>query len=85
MTMLIQGPKQRSGTFLFRLLLLFWLCASVLPLGYCVVADAGCNWYLHDINIFPLSKKCRNLSNESSTTHVPNQLSSTRGFVCERR
>jgi hypothetical protein len=35
----------------------FWLCASVLSLGYCIVAEAECNWYLRDINIFPLSKK----------------------------
>jgi hypothetical protein len=34
----------------------FWLCASVLLIGHCVVADAGCNWYLRDINIFHVSK-----------------------------
>jgi hypothetical protein len=32
------------------------LCASVLPLGHCVVAEAGCNWYRLDINIYSLSK-----------------------------
>jgi hypothetical protein len=26
-------------------------------LRHCVVAEAGCNWYLFDINIFPLSEK----------------------------
>ena len=26
-------------------------------LGYCVVAEAGCNLYLRDINIYSLSKK----------------------------
>jgi hypothetical protein len=28
-----------------------------MPLGIYVVAEAGCDWYLLDINIFPLSKK----------------------------
>jgi hypothetical protein len=28
-----------------------------LPLGHCVVAEAGCNWYRLDINIYSLSKK----------------------------
>jgi hypothetical protein len=35
----------------------FYVCASVLLLGYYVVVEAGCNWYLNDINVFPLSKK----------------------------
>ena len=26
--------------------------------GCLVGGEAGCNWYLRDINIFPLSKKC---------------------------
>jgi hypothetical protein len=34
--------------------LFFWLCASVMPLGQCVVAEAGYNWYLHNINICSL-------------------------------
>jgi hypothetical protein len=46
-----------TGLLFFSFFFSFWLCASVLPLGYCVVAEAGCNWYLHDINIFLLSKK----------------------------
>jgi hypothetical protein len=29
----------------------FFLCASVLPLGHCVVAKAGRHWSLRDINI----------------------------------
>jgi hypothetical protein len=28
-----------------------------MSLGQCVVAEAGCNWYLYDINIYSLSKK----------------------------
>jgi hypothetical protein len=28
-----------------------------LPLGHCVVAEAGCNWYHLDINTYSLSKK----------------------------
>jgi hypothetical protein len=51
-----QGFYHYSGTFLFCNSS-FWLCASVLSLGQCVVAEAGCNWYFFDINIFPLSKK----------------------------
>ena len=42
-------------------LLIFWLCASVMSFGHCVVAAAGCNWYLCDINIFHLSKKWKKL------------------------
>jgi hypothetical protein len=33
------------------------LGASVLSLGYCVVAEVECNWYLLDINVFLLLKK----------------------------
>jgi hypothetical protein len=36
--------KVPSGTFLF--LFFFLMCASGLLLGYCVVAEVGCNWYL---------------------------------------
>jgi hypothetical protein len=28
-----------------------------MPLGHDVVAKAGCNWYLRDINKYSLSKK----------------------------
>jgi hypothetical protein len=34
------------------------MCASILSLGYCIVADAECNWYHFDINTYSLSKKC---------------------------
>jgi hypothetical protein len=33
------------------------LCASVISLGHLVVAEVEDNWYLRDINIFPLLKK----------------------------
>jgi hypothetical protein len=47
-----------SGLFFFcNSSFFFWLCASAVPLGQCVVAEAGCNWYLRDINIYSLSKK----------------------------
>jgi hypothetical protein len=49
--------KDWDTEFYFLVLLFFWLCTSVLLLGYCVVAEAECNWYLCDINIFLLSKK----------------------------
>jgi hypothetical protein len=32
------------------------------PLGHYVVAEAGCNWYHLDINIYSLSKKNLTLS-----------------------
>jgi hypothetical protein len=32
------------------------LCASLVSLGHCVGAEARCNWYLVDINIFPYQK-----------------------------
>lgn len=51
-----------AGSFFFLLfLIVFWLRASVMSLRHCVVAEAGCNWYLRDINIFPFSKE-KNLS-----------------------
>jgi hypothetical protein len=53
---LIQGLDHCSGTFFYVILLLFWLCASVVPLGHYVVAEARCNWYHLDINIYYLSK-----------------------------
>ena len=50
--------RSLAGLFYFcNSYFIFWLCASILPLGHCVVAEAECNWYLRDINIFPLSKK----------------------------
>jgi hypothetical protein len=58
--LLLLGMEHRSGTFCFLVLFfIVWLGASVLSLGYYVVAEARCNWYLLDINIFPLSKKKR--------------------------
>jgi hypothetical protein len=58
LVLLLQGIYHCSGPFSFSVILLFfWLCASVLPLGHCVVAEAGCNWYRLDINIYSLSKK----------------------------
>jgi hypothetical protein len=38
----------------------------VLLLGYCIVAEIGCNWYPHHINIFPLSKKYTSKSTEGA-------------------
>jgi hypothetical protein len=55
---LLQRTHHYSGTFLLcNSSLFFWLCVSVLPLGHYVVAETGCNYHIHDINIFPLSKK----------------------------
>jgi hypothetical protein len=43
---LVQGLDHCSGTFFYVILFsFFWLCASVVPLGHYVVAEAGCNWY----------------------------------------
>lgn len=53
--LLFQVMDLCSGTFFLYFLLL--LCASFMPLGHDVVAEAGCNWYLRDINIYSLSKK----------------------------
>ena len=41
--------------FFLLLLYVFGLCASVMSLGHFVLSKAGCNWYLRDIYIFPLS------------------------------
>jgi hypothetical protein len=46
------------GPYIFShfslILFYFWLCASLMSFGYIVGVEARCNWYLHDINIFPL-------------------------------
>jgi hypothetical protein len=48
-----------SGSF-FLVSFFFWPCVSILPFGYCVVAEAGCNWYI-SILIYSLYKKKSNL------------------------
>jgi hypothetical protein len=54
---LLLGLEYHSGSFLFLVsFFLFWLGASVLPLGYCIVAEAGCNWYL-SILIYSLYRR----------------------------
>jgi hypothetical protein len=57
--LLLRGNYHCSWTFLFycNSSFLFGLCTSILPLGYCVVTETGCNWYLLDINIYSLSNK----------------------------
>jgi hypothetical protein len=52
-------------------------CAFLMFLGYFVVAEAGCNLYLHAINIFPLSNKkviflCKYLACFSRQIKIPN-------------
>jgi hypothetical protein len=56
--LLLLGMEHRRGTtFCFLVyFFIFWLDAFVLLLGYCVVVEAMCNWYLLDINIFLLLK-----------------------------
>jgi hypothetical protein len=41
-----------------------------MPVGYCVVGEARCNWYLLDINIYSLSKKSRAMVLLNSFTKV---------------
>jgi hypothetical protein len=56
--LLLREIDHCSGAFSFYvILLLFWLCASIMLLGHCFVAEARCNWYLFYINVFPLSEK----------------------------
>jgi hypothetical protein len=57
--LLLQEICHSSGTVFFSIIFVSfsWLCASVLLLGHCVVAEAGCNFYLRDTKIFPLLKK----------------------------
>ena len=43
--LLLQGLELGSGTFPFFSSSFDWLCASGRPLGFCVVAEVGCNWY----------------------------------------
>jgi hypothetical protein len=45
------GSLQRN---LFSLFFFVGLCASVISLGYFVIPESECNWYLCDINIFSL-------------------------------
>jgi hypothetical protein len=54
--LLLQEIDHYSGNLFYVILLLFWLCASVMLLGLCVVTEARYNWYICDINIYSLSK-----------------------------
>ena len=45
-----------AGLLFLSFLFSFWLYASVLPLGCCVVAETRCNWYLL-ILIYSLYRK----------------------------
>jgi hypothetical protein len=53
--LLLQRINHCSMTYIF-VVLIFWLCTSILPLEHWVVAEAESNWYLHDINIYSLQK-----------------------------
>ena len=58
--LLLRGVGRCGGIFLFFFLSFnfpIWLCASWISLCHLVGADAGCNSYLRDINIFPFLKK----------------------------
>jgi hypothetical protein len=62
--LLLQGTDHCSRTFLFFVFFLFWMCVSVVPLGYCVVAEAEYNWYLLNNNIYFLLKKATRARNK---------------------
>jgi hypothetical protein len=51
--LLLQDIDHYSGNF-FYVILFFWLCTSILPLGPYIIGEVECNWYFLDINIFPL-------------------------------
>jgi hypothetical protein len=53
---IVAARARISRLFFLSFFCLFWLGASVLPLGYCVVAEAECNWYL-SILIYSFYKK----------------------------
>jgi hypothetical protein len=50
---LLRTIENCGGVFFFSFLVLFILNVF----GYFFGVEAGCNCYLHDIDIFPLSKK----------------------------
>jgi hypothetical protein len=55
--LLLLGLEYHSGSFIFLVSFsISWLRAFVLPLGYCIVAEARYNWYL-SILIYSLYKK----------------------------
>jgi hypothetical protein len=59
--LLVLGLEYRSGSFIFLVsFFIFWLGASILPLGYCIVAETGCNWYV-SILIYSLFRKNKEL------------------------
>jgi hypothetical protein len=69
----LQGFGHRSEIFCFLFvfsLFVIGLCVFVISLGYFVFAEARCNRYLCDINIFPLSKKCTNGILERSSSNI---------------
>jgi hypothetical protein len=40
------------------------VCIRIFLLGHYIVAEAMCNWFHHDINIFSLLKKYAKQTNE---------------------
>ena len=57
--LLLQGLELYSGSFSFLFYFFEAVCIRQ-ALGLCVVAEAECNCYLRDINIYSLSKKKSN-------------------------
>jgi hypothetical protein len=53
--LLLQGIDHYSGTFFYNSF--FYLVSFVMPLGPCVFAETGSNWYLLDINLYFFIKK----------------------------
>jgi hypothetical protein len=70
--LLLLGLEYCSGSFLF--IVFFWLDPSVLPLGYCVVGKAGCNWYLSVLINSLYRKKERDSPLSSVSSSLPRFL-----------
>jgi hypothetical protein len=52
-SIIAMGPLFSISIYLFIFLVVYILHVF----GHLVAADAGCNWYLRDINIFSLSER----------------------------
>jgi hypothetical protein len=69
--LLLLGLEYHSETFVFLVFFLFWMSASVLPLGYCIVAEAGCNLYLSILIYSLYKKKCHHMIAPNQFKHDP--------------
>ena len=79
--LLLQDVVHRNGVFVFCpffFLIILFLAVCIPDIFGCLVgAEVGCNWYLHNINIFSLSKKIYCSMQSTVNTYIISQTFET--------